>query len=170
MRKVILGVAVSLDGFIEGPNGEYDWCFTDQDYGMSLFMQRIDALVMGRKSFEVAQAYDGPSPWSDAKTYVFSHTLKTVPNNTEIIRGDVATEMERIKQLPGKDIWMFGGADLLGQFMQHDLIDEYWLSIHPILLGAGKSLFVPMDQRKKLRVLDYKVYDTGLVSVVYGRP
>lgn len=61
MRKVILGVAVSLDGFIEGPNGEYDWCFTDQDYGLTEFSKRMDALVMGRKTFDMMKGHDGPA-------------------------------------------------------------------------------------------------------------
>jgi dihydrofolate reductase len=169
MRKVILGVAVSLDGFIEGPNGEYDWCFNDQDYGLTDFSKRMDALVMGRKTYDVAQAYDGPSPWSETKTYVFSRTLKSAPKGTEIVSGDVVEEMIRIKNLPGKDIWMFGGADLLTQFINNDLIDEYWLSIHPILLGAGKPLFQNISTRKTLKLIDQKTYETGLVSVVYSK-
>lgn len=78
MRKVVLGLAISLDGFIEGPNGEYDWCFTDQDYGMTDFLSRIDALLMGRKTYEVVAAQGDVSPWKGMMTYVFSGTLRVM--------------------------------------------------------------------------------------------
>lgn len=168
MRKVILGVAVSLDGFIEGPNGEYDWCFTDQDYGMSEFMQRIDALVMGRKSYEVAQQYEGESPWKGVTSYVFSRTLQKADKNVVLLRGNLAQEMSGLKQQPGKDIWLFGGADLTTQFIQHNLIDEYWLSVHPIVLGKGKPLFQNLADRAKLKLVQHQVYNTGLVSLTYA--
>lgn len=166
MRKVILGLAVSLDGFIEGPNGEYDWCFTDQDYGLTEFSTRIDALVMGRKTYEMMKGYEGASPWSHAKTYVFSRTLKP-ESGFELLNGDLVETTKQLKQHSGKDIWLFGGADLATQFINHNLIDEYWLSIHPILLGAGKPLFHGIADRKKLKLIESKVYETGLVSVKY---
>ena len=89
MRKVILGLAISLDSLIEGPNGEYDWCFTDQDYGLTEFMSQIDTLIMGRKSYELVLHNGGESPWEGKKTYVFSNTLTAAEGNIEIISGDV---------------------------------------------------------------------------------
>ncbi len=166
MRKIILGLAVSLDGFIEGPNGEYDWCFTDQDYGLNEFSKRIDGLVMGRKSYEIMKGYDGTTPWSHAKTYVFSHTLPVTPG-IELLKGDVEEIIKQLKQQEGKDIWLFGGADLTTQFINLNLIDEYWLSIHPILLGSGKPLFHDISTRKKLKLVESKTYETGLVSLKY---
>jgi len=166
MRKIILGLAVSLDGFIEGPNGEYDWCFTDQDYGLNEFSNRIDALVMGRKTYEMMKGYDGENPWSHAKTYVFSNTL-SVTTGIELLNGDLEEIIKQLKQKNGKDIWLFGGADLTTQFINLDLIDEYWLSIHPILLGAGKPLFHDIASRKKLKLVESKTYETGLVSLKY---
>ncbi|HNT51267.1 MAG TPA: dihydrofolate reductase family protein, partial [Cyclobacteriaceae bacterium] len=155
-RKIVLGLAVSLDGFIEGPNGEYDWCFTDQDYGLSEFSNRIDALVMGRKTFDITKGYDGPNPWSHAKTYVFSRTMKTTPG-IEVLSGAMVETMNQLRQQPGKDIWLFGGADLTTQFVNHSLIDEYWLSVHPVLLGAGKPLFHNITNRKNLTLIESKV-------------
>jgi dihydrofolate reductase len=166
MRKIILGLAVSLDGFIEGPNGEYDWCFTDQDYGLTEFSTHIDALVMGRKTYDMMKGYEGANPWSHAKTYVFSRTLKP-ESGFELLNGDLVETINQLKQQPGKNIWLFGGADLTMQFINHNLIDEYWLSIHPILLGAGKPLFHGITDRKKLKLVESKVYETGLVSVKY---
>src|SRR6187402_1123607 len=115
MRKVILCVAVSLDGFIEGPNGEYDWCFTDQDYGMKEFFGRIDAIFMGRKSYDLSNSLEAAeNPWKEITTYVFSNSLKEIKaENTKLVSGDIVKEVGNIKKSPGKDIWLFGGASLL---------------------------------------------------------
>ena len=114
MRKVILGLAVSLDGFIEGPNGEYDWCFTDQDYGMSDFFKRIDSVFMGRKSYELAQSMgDAAMPgFPKLKEYVFSNTLQTVKKDVIVISGNIVEQVNKIRNEPGRDIWLFGGAAL----------------------------------------------------------
>lgn len=168
MRKVILGLAMSLDGYIEGPNGEYDWCFTDQDYGMSAFMERIDAILMGRKSFELVSGMGGENPWKGMTTYVYSNSLNSVSApDTLLVSGNMATETRRIKALPGKDIWLFGGAQLTSLFIREKLVDELWLSVHPILLGSGKPLFQGLPARVQLSLLESKSYETGLVSLRY---
>ncbi len=173
MRKVILGLAVSLDGYIEGPNGEYDWCFTDQDYGLNEFFSRIDAVFIGRKSYEVAQAYakenDGQlAPgMPPVKTYVFSTTLKSVNGDAVLVSHNAIDEARKIKTQPGKAIWLYGGASLTDAFMQEGLVDELWLSVHPILLGGGKLLFQSRNSRTRLTLLENRTYDTGLVSLRY---
>jgi dihydrofolate reductase len=167
MRKLVLGLAITLDGFIEGPNGEYDWCFTDQDYGLNAFFQRVDALFMGRKSYEEAKKFEG-SPWQGMTTYVFSRSLKPEDDPRVILIADGSVEaVQKIKQQPGKDIWLFGGADLTRQFINADLVDELWLSVHPILLGSGKPLFQGILGRKTLKLIETKTYETGLVSLKY---
>ncbi|HEY3429876.1 MAG TPA: dihydrofolate reductase family protein [Cyclobacteriaceae bacterium] len=169
MRKVILGVAVSLDGFIEGPNGEYDWCFTDQDYGMSDFVNRIDAVFYGRKSYEM-MLKAGPelaNPFGHKKSYVFSNTLTKPYEGTELISGNIKEQVEALKRMPGKDIWLFGGAILTTTFINEGLVDELSLAVHPILLGAGTSLFMNMDGRKHVKLIDSKTYSTGLVMLNY---
>src|SRR5436190_2287507 len=169
MRKVILGGAVRLDGFIEGPNGEYGWCMTDQDYGLSDFFKRIDAIFMGRKSYDLSKTMDASqNPWKGIKTYVFSKTLNEVTGtDVVLVKGDSKKEVLKLKESPGKDIWLFGGADLTTFFVNEELVDEMWLAVHPILLGSGKSLYQNISGRKKLKLTQHKVYDTGLVSLVY---
>lgn len=168
MRRIILGLAVSLDGFIEGPHGEYDWCFTDQDYGMSDFLKRIDAIFMGRKSFELTLKQGEENLWIGMDTYVFSNSLKEVESpNVKLVAGDVVSFVREIKQTKGKDIWFFGGSQLLTTFMNEGLIDEYWLSVHPVILGSGKPLFQNVTARKNLKLVSHKVYETGLVSLKY---
>lgn len=166
MRKIVLGLAVSLDGFIEGPNGEYDWCFTDQDYGLNDFVKGIDAIVMGRKSYDEMKKYEGPSPWQGTKTYVVSNALKS-SDKIEVIGGNVISKIKELKNQSGKDIWLFGGAELTTSMINDNLVDELWLSIHPILLGAGKPLFQNIRERKNLILRDHKIYSSGLVSLVY---
>ncbi len=172
MRKIILGLAVSLDGFIEGPNGEFDWCFTDQDYGLSDFFKRIDAVFYGRKSFQLSEQMsaggDGIPAMPEMKEYVFSNTLTNIKEGAVIVSGDTKEEVEKIKNGPGKDIWLFGGASLTTSLMNLGLVDELWLSIHPILLGSGKPLFTGISNRVPLQLIESKTYETGLVSVKYA--
>jgi len=173
MRKLILGLAVSLDGYIEGPNGEYDWCFTDQDYGLSEFYSRIDAIFIGRKSYEIAQQYASENNGQMApdmppvQEYVFSKTLNTIKEGAVLISENGMTQARKIKEQSGKDIWLYGGAALTDALMQEGLVDELWLSVHPILLGAGTPLFRRQDIRTKLELLECKTYETGLVSLRY---
>ena len=174
MRKIILGLAVTLDGYIEGQNGEFDWCFTDQDYGLNEFFTHIDAVFIGRKSYEMTQQYaddhDGELvPGMPAMAeYVFSKTLKSVKKGASLISENSISEARKIKSMPGKDIWLFGGALLADSLLKAGLIDELWMSVHPILLGAGKPLFHKFDGRIKLNLLESRAYESGLVSLRYG--
>lgn len=169
MRKVILGLAVSLDGFIEGPNGEFDWCFTDQDYGMTDFFKNVDTIFIGRKSYEVAQSMgDEAMPgFPKLKEYVFSTTLKKVKEGAVLIKTNIKKEVEKIKAKKGKDIWLFGGASLTSALINLGLVDEVWLSVHPIILGGGKPLFSDINKRIHLKLVNSKTYSTGLVSLIY---
>jgi dihydrofolate reductase len=168
MRKLILGVAVSLDGFIEGPNGEYDWCFTDQDYGLSGFFRSVDALFMGRKSYEMMQSMsEAPPGFPKLKEYIFSTTLNKVKEGAFLIKDKIKEEVEKIKNEEGKDIWLFGGANLTTSLLNLGLIDEFSLAVHPVILGAGKPLFSNIAGRIHLKLVDSKTYSTGLVSLTY---
>ncbi len=168
-RKVILNLAVSLDGFIEGPNGEFDWCFGDQDYGMKVFMKSIDSIFMGRKSYEVALKYEGKNSFPKIRTYVFSKTLKEVGKGTRIVSGNLSSEVRRITGEKGKNIWLFGGASLVTGFLNEGLIDELHLAVHPIVLGAGKPLFQAIKGRIPLKLKKTKEYSSGLVQLFYTR-
>lgn len=166
MRNIILNVAVSLDGLIEGPNGEYDWCFTDQDYGMQEFLNRTDVIFIGRKSYELIA--NDPHPYFAKKKYIFSDTLTHVAGDDEIVLSkDFVATIEKIKQLQGKDIWLFGGASLLSACIEHGFIDEFLLSVHPIVLGAGKPLFENLKDRMALTLVGNKTYESGLVQLTY---
>ena len=173
MRKLILGLAITLDGYIEGPNGEFDWCFTDQDYGLNEFFTRIDATFIGRKSYEIAQQFAESNsgeviPGMPALTeYVFSKTLKSVKDGAVLVAENAVNEARKITQGPGKDIWLYGGASLAEAMMNEGLVDELWLSVHPILLGGGRPLFPQSSSRTHLTLIESKPYATGLLSLRY---
>jgi dihydrofolate reductase len=175
MRKIILNVAVSLDGLIEGPNGEYDWCFADQDYGMTEFMKSIDAIYYGRKSYELmTKSYqpvtemEGGFSFPDVPGYVFSNSLKSVEKGYHLVSGDALSWIADQKKLPGKNIWLFGGAELTSSMLNAGLVDEMLLALHPIVLGEGKPLFSDLSSRIKLELMESKSYDSGLVSLKYA--
>ena len=168
MRKIILSVAVSLDGLIEGPNGEYDWCLTDQDYGLSEFFSRVDTMFLGRKSYELF--YSSPENsfgLPKMKEYVFSNTLEKVKDDAVLINGDIKTEVAKIKAEKGKDIWLFGGASLTTSLMNLGLVDELMMGIHPIILGSGKPAFQHLDSRTTLTLTRSEKFETGLLMCYY---
>jgi dihydrofolate reductase len=169
MRKVILGLAVSLDGFVEGPNGEYDWCFTDQDYGLEGFFKRVDSIFVGRKTYQMSLEMEGSGAgFPKFKEYIFSNSLDKVKEGTTLIKGDIKAQVETIKREKGKDIWLFGGAELTTSLLNLGLVDELSLAVHPILLGRGKPLFNGIKNRINLTLVDTKTYSTGLVSLAYN--
>ena len=169
MRKLVLGLAVSLDGFIEGPNGEYDWCFMDPEYNMMEFLQRFDTIFVGRKTYEMSAGMEGgPEGFPKMKEYVFSTTLDRVKEDAILITGDVKSEVEKIKNEKGKDIWLFGGAGLTTSLMNLGLVDELALGVYPVILGAGKPLFNKIKDRISLTLLNSKAYSSGLISLSYS--
>lgn len=169
MRKLVLQLAVSLDGFIEGPNGEYDWCFTDQDYGMTDFLARVDSMLLGRKSYELTQSMgaEAMAPFAKLKPYIFSTTLSKVNEGEVLVKENAEDAVKKLKQQQGKDIWLFGGAILTTSLFNAGLIDEMILAVHPVILGAGKPLFTNINNRTLLTLKEAKTFSSGLVLLTY---
>ncbi|WP_158825552.1 dihydrofolate reductase family protein [Mucilaginibacter lacusdianchii] len=169
MRKVILNLAMSLDGFIEDANGAYDWCFNDQDYGMTDFFSNTDTIFIGRKSFELITGMEDIYFPAIQKIYVFSDTLppSSHPKVKVVNQASWEKEVNSILQTDGPDIWLFGGASLVSSFLEKRLLNELLLSVHPIILGAGKPLFQNIKSRVDLALLDTQTYNTGLVQLRY---
>jgi dihydrofolate reductase len=167
-RKILLQVAVSLDGLIEGPNGEFDWCFTDQDYGMTAFLQGIDTIMFGRKSYEMMVRHaQGEMPWPDKRHIVFSQNNSLSFTNAEVVSDDVINYITNLKATDGLDIWLFGGASLFNSLLNAGLVDEVILAVHPIILGSGKLLFQDIGKRQLLRLKSHQAYNSGLVMLGY---
>jgi dihydrofolate reductase len=171
MRKITLNIATTLDGYIEGPNGEIDWCLNDQDYGLTEFSDDTDALFMGRKSYELILQV-GLAFFEDKMIYVFSDTLVQEEQlGVKVIRSaDFVAFVKDFREQEGKNIWFFGGAGLLASFMAENLVDEFLISVHPIILGGGKPLFQSGKDKVDLMLINHKSYSSGLVQLRYIIP
>lgn len=174
-RKIILDLAVTLDGFIEGENGEIDWCIMDPDMGFSDFLNQIDVILYGRKSYDLWGQY---KPEDDAEKemwelihskekYVFSRTQKGTENKAVFINENIIEEVTKLRNTPGKDIWLYGGASLITTFIDLELVDEFRLSVHPVCLGEGKPLFVNLKKRLDLKLITTRTFSSGVVQLLY---
>lgn len=177
-RRIILDLAVTLDGFIEGPQGEVDWCIMDAEMGFNAFLNTIDTIFYGRKSYDLWGQYSPKAEESEAdkelwdivhskEKIVFSRNQKGNDQNVQYINDSIFEEVSKIKNKPGKDIWLYGGAGLITSFIQLGLVDEFRLSVHPIVLGEGKPLFNDINQRVNLKLVDTKRYNSGVVQLIY---
>lgn len=177
MKKVILDLAVTLDGFIEGPNGEIDWCIMDDEIDFDRFLSGIDTIFYGRVSYDSWGNYQPETNASNAelmlwkgvhskKKYVFSSQSRQ-DNKATFINSDIVTKVNEIKKQPGGDIWLYGGASLIKTFIQLNLIDIYRISVHPIALGSGKPLFEDLKERLELTLLKTNIFKSGVVQLIY---
>ncbi|MBI4780685.1 MAG: dihydrofolate reductase [Oscillatoriophycideae cyanobacterium NC_groundwater_1537_Pr4_S-0.65um_50_18] len=167
MRKVVLFIASSLDGYIARPSGEIDWLFTDQDYGYTPFLESIDTVLVGRTTYEQILTF-GEYPYAGKKSYVFTKNPdRTSDQNIEFVSGDVTSLVKALQSSEGKDIWLAGGSALIRDFMHHQLVDQIILSIHPIILGEGIPLFVNAIAPSSLKLTQCQRYDSDLVQLSY---
>jgi dihydrofolate reductase len=175
MRKLIAGFATSIDGFIQGPEGEIDWIIYDKEQFKELgeHWKRIDAMFHGRKTYEEAMRMQKGSkkkqanPFAHMKHYVFSKTLKQVAEGFTLVKDDLRTEVEKIKNEKGGEIAVFGGAELVNSLLNLEVIDELSLAICPVLLGGGKAFFIDIKKRLNWELKEVKSYSSGLVSITY---
>jgi dihydrofolate reductase len=185
MRKIIYSMSVSLDGFIEAADGDLSWSFPDPELHQHFNQQEalIDTHLYGRGLYENMAAFwptadenpDAPQVeieyariWKSMEKVVFSKTLEQVGWNSRLVRGDIASEVKRLKAQPGKDISV-GGAGLASSFMRLDLIDEYRLYIQPAILGSGKPMFQPPLERINLQLVETRPFLAGVVLLKYRR-
>ena len=181
MRKLTLGLANSLDNYIARKDGGFDWLHWSKEVAeiSAKFMKTVDALLIGRKTFEVMLA-SGQTSYPGAKNYVFSRSkkkrealkkklaAKKKPNrNVEIVAEDAANFVSELKKRKGKGIVVFGGGELAKSLFEADLIDEVVLNIHPVLLGSGIPLFHEMKKQIDLELLDCKILKGGYLAVTY---
>jgi dihydrofolate reductase len=177
MRKIILDLAVTLDGFIEGPNGEIDWCIMDGESNFDKFLAGIDTIFYGRISYDLWGNYQ-PAEDEDpfmkdvykaihSKTkYVFS-TTKEDDGKATVIRSDIKEHVLEIAKQPGKDIWLYGGGKLITAFINMGLVDVFRLAVHPVVLGSGKPLFQDIKDRINLKLTETKATESGVVFLNY---
>lgn len=182
MRKVILNLATTFDGLIEGPNGELDWIVKDEatDYAdiLNEILSDKDIIFYGRISYEkwghTQPEENAPKKIKDAykllhsKTkYVFSKTKTGDDTGAIFVNTNIKENVLRIKQQTGKNIWLYGGAKIASTFLDLGLVDEIRLAVHPVILGKGKPLFEKVEHKHKLELADIKSYPSGVFLIKY---
>ncbi len=169
-RRIVLGVGISLDGYIARPDGAVDFLFMPKDYPMASFMATIDTAIMGRKTWEVALQMGGESyHGSSTATYVFAHTPQPAHKGVTFISQSPAEFITGLRKKPGKDIWLMGGGELARSFLEADLVDQLYLGIVPVLLGEGLPLFPSGFPQRDFSLLDNQTYSKGLIALKYER-
>ena len=176
MRKVSLFIAMSLDGMIADSAGRVDW-MSGQGEGevadtYGAFIREVDTVLMGWNTYRQVAEELSPEVWPYAglRCWVFTHreAPTRTPDGVRFTREDPCALVRRLRQMPGRDIWICGGADLAQQLMAADLIDEYYISVIPTLLGDGVRLFGRLEAERPLRLVRTQTYD-GIVDLVYRR-
>ena len=187
MRKLVLFVHVSLDGFVAGPNGEMNWIHADDEIFeyAGKRIEKTDAALYGRVTYQMMEDYwpkaaDKPnasnhdiehSGWYNrVEKIILSKTLQSLDKaNTKVIGTDLQTEISKIKQSKGSEILIFGSPSAAHALMEHDLIDDYWLFVNPVLIGKGISLFKNIGSKQKLKMTGYKAFSSGVICLQYER-
>jgi dihydrofolate reductase len=170
MRTVTYGAACSADGFIAAADGSYDWIrfSTDAESIMADYWQRIDTLLMGRKTWDVAKAHKGGG-MPGVHSYVFSRTLDGIKRKgVTLVKDDAAEFVRELKERPGKDICVFGGGELARSLFAGGVIDEVGFNLHPVILGSGVPLFVDPGRRIDLELKECRAIAKDCVYVVYA--
>jgi dihydrofolate reductase len=160
-------VATSLDGFIAGPNGEYDWITEEPTLDLEAFARQFDTLLMGRKTYELAQSQGSMLKSMGMAIVVVSTTLDPSQHpDATILSTNVADAVALLKRQPGEDIWLFGGGALFRTMLDARLVDRVELAVSPILLGSGVPV-LPPGQRCPLRLVESKTLPSGMLILAY---
>ena len=186
MRTVTYGAACSLDGFIAGTDGAIDWLHHSSDVTqiMKDYWADVDTILMGRKTWEFANAFSGKKPKvastngskkrkskarnsSGISTYVFSRTMEDVPGSAELVSRDAGGFVRDLKTQPGKGICLLGGGELAQSLFEAGVIDVVGLNIHPVLLGSGVPLFRDPGRRIALELIASRTLQGGCVYATY---
>ena len=171
MRKVVLGLGISLDGYIARPDGAVDFLFMPSDFSMAPFFKTIDAAIMGRKTLDAGLKMGGGSlPKSSMATYVLSRSQPPGERHGVMFSDESpAAIIERLRKKRGKDIWLMGGGELAREFLKADLVDELYLGVVPVVLGEGIPLFPSGFPQREFKLIENKTYSKGLISLRYKR-
>jgi dihydrofolate reductase len=185
MRKLILSIHKTLDGFIEGPNGQLDWMnFNDEMWNyINDILNNVGTALFGRVAYQAFEKYwpaAATNPSSPKNEVQFAHWIEKTPKvvfsktlekaewkNSKLIRENLAEEVLKLKQEADKDLLLFGGANIASEFMKLGLIDTYRINIYPTVLGNGKPLFQGVKDKFNLKAVKTRTFDSGVVGVHY---
>lgn len=172
-RKVILYIATSLDGYIAKPNDNLDFLSIvekeGEDYGYASFIKSVDTVVLGRKTYDWIIAHVPEFHHADKKTYIITRTARPDAGNITFYTEDLKDLILKLKSETGKNIFIDGGAEIVNELLKENLIDEFVISIIPILVGDGIKLFKDGRPEQKLTLISTKQFETGLTQLHYKR-
>jgi dihydrofolate reductase len=167
-KRLRYQVAVSLDGFIARPNGDYDWLVMDPAIDFKALFEEFDTAVMGRKTYDVAKAQGETGAMPGIDVVVFSRTLApATQKGVRIVNGDPAVVVRELKSKPGRDIWLFGGGELFRTLLDAGLVDTVELAVMPVLLGAGIPVLPPGADAKLVLADMKRLPKSGIVILAY---
>lgn len=174
MRKIVLYIATSIDGFIARKNGDIDWLenpdypIEGEDFGYQKFYDSIDTTLMGNQTYQQVLGFDVPFPYKGKTNYVFSRSQEGKDENVQFVKDNIADFVKNLKKDEGKDIWLVGGGQLNSMLLGQELIDQIILTIIPITLGDGISLFAQsMELDTRFSLDNSKVFKNGFVQLFY---
>jgi dihydrofolate reductase len=175
MRKLSIFIATSLDGYIAQQNGDLSFLKLvekeGEDYGYEEFTANIDTIILGRKTYDYVVKEIGSAHYNNGTkdVYVITRTARPSVGRTTFYSGSLSDLVNRLKSEGGKNIYCDGGAEIINELLQHDLIDEIEISVIPVLLGGGTRLFKDGRPEQQLELVSAKTYETGLVQLSYRR-
>ncbi|MDO8427801.1 MAG: dihydrofolate reductase family protein [Candidatus Diapherotrites archaeon] len=169
--KVILYIAMSLDGFIARKNGSIDWLKPfeneSEDYGYKTFYKKIGTVLVGNTTYRQALGFSS-FPFAEKKCFVFTNSKQRPKHeNVNFVKGNVNSFVKKLKHTEQKPIWLVGGAFTVNEFLKHNLVDEFIITVIPVFLGNGIPLFNGKQKQKKLKLIKVKKFKQGLVQLIY---
>jgi dihydrofolate reductase len=172
-RKVIVFIAMSADGFIAGPDDDLSWLSVvetpGEDYGYGDFIQTVDTVIMGRKTYDKVLTFGTGFPHKERKCFVVTRTRAGKDENVEYYNGQLPHLIALLQSQEGKHIFCDGGSEVISELMNHDLIDRFIISIIPVFLGSGTLLFRNGRTRQNLRLQQSTTFPSGLIQISYDR-
>ena len=175
MKKLSLFIAAGLDGYIAKPNDDLSFLKIvekeGEDYGYAEFMDTVDTIIIGRKTYDYVLKHIGPSHYDNGErtVYVITRTERPDQGKIKFYTGDLKELVDKLKSEKGKNIYCDGGAEIINELLKDDSIDEMIISIIPVLLGEGTRLFKDGRPEQSLEFLSVKTFDTGLIQLHYRR-
>ena len=171
-RNVIVHIATSADGYIARPDGDLEWLTSrpapEGFYGMNAFMKSIDTMLLGRKTYDVSLRM-GAKFDSKSRSIVFSRHAPPAdaPSGVEFVNDAIGPFVRRLREQPGKDIWLMGGGDLIASFLDEQAIDEFVISVVPVFIGDGIPLIARRHRHVSLDLHSVERFEDGLVQLHY---